>query len=528
MKPHLNRRQILSAAGLGLGAAVRSFGQAPAILKHWDREAATVYPLMMQIGDVSSGRATIWARSDRPSRMLVTWNTTDRSVLATRVVGPHCMETTDLTGRVELRGLPDGQEIQFTIQFEDLSQKARLSEPLRGRFRTVPQGRADIRFLWSGDTAGQGWGINRDWGGMRIYETMRRREPHFFIHSGDTIYADGPITESVRLADGSTWRNLVTEEKSKVAETLDEFRGQYKYNLLDENVRKFSTEVPQILQWDDHEVSNNYSGSKDLSADARYKEKSVPLLTGRATKAFLEYAPVRFSADEAERVYRKISYGPLLDVFVIDHRSYRGPNTANLQETETNETQYLGAEQREWLKRGLKESTATWKVIASDMPIGLHVGDGTDSAGRARWEAVANGNDGPPLGRELEFADLFRYIRAQNIRNIVWLTADVHYTAAHYYDPAKAKFADFLPFWEFVSGPLNAGTFGPNALDATFGPQVMYQKAPPSGQSNLPPSAGMQFFGEVNISGANEVMTVVLRDLEGAALYTKVLTPERV
>ena len=69
---------------------------------------------------------------------------------------------------------------------------------------------------------------------MRIYETMLQHRPDFFIHSGDTIYADGPIAPEEALPDGSVWRNVVTEEKPKVAETLDEFRGNYKYNLLDQ------------------------------------------------------------------------------------------------------------------------------------------------------------------------------------------------------------------------------------------------------------------------------------------------------
>jgi len=61
------------------------------------------------------------------------------------------------------------------------------------------------------------------------------------------------------------------------------------------------------------------------------------------------------------------------------------------------------------------------------------------------------------------------------VRNTVWITADMHYTAAHYYDPNRAVFQDFEPFWEFISGPLHAGTWGPGELDNTFGPQVMYQ-----------------------------------------------------
>jgi alkaline phosphatase D len=117
------------------------------------------------------------------------------------------------------------------------------------------------------------------------------------------------------------------------------------------------------------------------------------------------------------------------------------------------------------------------------MPLGLNVGDGTTPGGAPRWEAVANGEAGGPKGRELEFAELLRHLRRQRVRNVVWLTADVHYCAAHYYDPAHAAFRDFDGFWEFVAGPLNAGTFGPNALDGTFGPQVVFFKAPPPGQA---------------------------------------------
>jgi alkaline phosphatase D len=147
--------------------------------------------------------------------------------------------------------------------------------------------------------------------------------------------------------------------------------------------------------------------------------------------------------------------------------------------------------------------------------------------GEAAFEAVANADHGPPLGRELEMAGLLRFIRDGGIRNVVWLTADVHYTAAHHYDPNRARFQEFAPFWEFVSGPLNAGSFGPSKLDETFGPQVMFQKAPPpDGPQNLPPSAGLQFFGQVDIDGASEVMTVRLKDIDGTTLFTQELIPE--
>ena len=112
---------------------------------------------------------------------------------------------------------------------------------------------------------------------------------------------------------------------------------------------------------------------------------------------------------------------------------------------------------------------------------------------------------GPVRGREFEIADVLSFIRRNAVRNIVWLTADVHYTAAHYYDPDKARFGDFDPFWEFASGPLNSGTFGPNDLDDTLGPQVRYQKAPANPDklpdTGIPPSPKTQLFGHATMAG---------------------------
>lgn len=123
----------------------------------------------------------------------------------------------------------------------------------------------------------------------------------------------------------------------------------------------------------------------------------------------------------------------------------------------------------------------------------------------------------------MQIAELLSFAHRRGITGLVWLTADVHYTAAHYYDPQRATFSEFTPFWEFVSGPLNAGGFGPSELDATFGPQVRFQQAPP--MANASPASGFQFFGEVAIDGASQVMAVRLRDLSGQILHTVELDP---
>jgi alkaline phosphatase D len=124
----------------------------------------------------------------------------------------------------------------------------------------------------------------------------------------------------------------------------------------------------------------------------------------------------------------------------------------------------------------------------------------------------------------LEIADLLSFMRRNDVRNTVWLTGDVHYTAAHRYHPDRARFQDFEPFWEFVSGPIHAGSFGPGTMDDTFGPEVVFAKSP-EGVPNLPPSAGLQFFGHVRIAGDTGVMTVSLKNIAGQTLYSVDLEP---
>jgi len=154
------------------------------------------------------------------------------------------------------------------------------------------------------------------------------------------------------------------------------------------------------------------------------------------------------------------------------------------------------------------------------MPLGAIVKDGTN------FEAFSNGN-GPALGRELEVAELLRFIKQRKIKNLIWVTADIHYAAAHYYDPAKAQFTEFSPFWEFVAGPLHAGTFDPKDMDNTFGPQVNYISVPKGLKINRSPMEGYQFFGLARINGKSGVMTVSLHNINGQKLYSIDLEPQK-
>jgi alkaline phosphatase D len=505
----LTRRRFLTTSSASAGVLALDGIAKPYLSRAGSRPLITHG---IQSGDVFGDAAMVWARTDRPSRMLVEVATTDSFRNPRSAVAIDVLPESDFTAKALIEDLPPGQDVFYRLRFQDLSEPTIVGEPQVGRLRTAPADRRSVSFVWSGDCAGEGWGIDESRGGMRSFATMQRADPDFFIHCGDSIYADCPLETELALPGGGVWKNVVTEEKSRVAETLTDYRGNYKYNLLDPHVRSFNAAVPTFALWDDHEVTNKLVARRN--APGLFGSQRVAAGGARTARIPRVHADAN-QPGRARSHLPQDSLRPAARCVPAGLRSYRGPNTDRLRDTDGPESSILGRPQAEWLKRELRRSNAVWKVIAADLPIGLVSAD-----------AVAHA-DGPPAGRELEIADLLRFIKRAGVLNTIWLTADMHYTAAHYYDPNRAVFQDFEPFWEFVSGPLHAGTWQPSLLDNTFGPSAVYEKGCSKEQGdNLAPCFGMQFFGHVAIDGATAAMTVTLKDVENRDLWSVTLAPQ--
>lgn len=459
--------------------------------------------------------AVVWSRSDRSSHMVVQWSTSPSYAdAATREVrGSATSDAADFTGKVRLADLPPGTRIFCRARFD----AERASPWIEGAFSTAPleSEPRDVVFAWSGDTNGQGWGIDPSRGGMPAFSALLDRAPDFYVSCGDAIYADNPIPERLTLPDGGTWQNVVTTAKSHVAQSLDDFRGAFLYPRHAPQVRALSAKVPLFAIWDDHEVRNNWFPGQVIDDRAYTEERRIDVLAARARQAMWEYTPTL--RDPRGPMYRSIRWGARLEVFFVDGRTYR---TAN--EPAPADEHFFGDEQLAWLASAIANSTATWKVVACDMPIGLVVSEPAKNGGQA-FDGIANEN-GPPRGREKELARLFAILGERRVRNVVWLTADVHYAAAHRYDPASAV-AGALPFWEFVAGPMHATSFSRKPFDDSFGPELVWASADfdtPFGS----PASGQQYFGVVRIDGHSGTMTVTLADARGRDLHVTVLRPE--
>src|SRR6476661_8742688 len=109
----------------------------------------------LQSGDVTADSAVIWARADRPARMLVEIATTDSFKDVRNLAFVDALPESDFTAKLLVEDLPPAQDIFYRVRFQDLASPTISGEPKVGHFRTAPNDRRSISFIWSGDTAGR-------------------------------------------------------------------------------------------------------------------------------------------------------------------------------------------------------------------------------------------------------------------------------------------------------------------------------------------------------------------------------------
>jgi len=390
-------------------------------------------PQGIAVGDVTSQAALLWLRTDGPMTVQVEWAPVavwdSPSNLTDPVARTPLFTTsaeTDYTLTIPLEGLTPARRYRYYVFVgakgrEGTSTDARTTA--QGEFTTLPDATSPVpvTFAWSGDLGGQ-QRCRRGAAGYPIFDVLRAQQLDFFLFLGDTVYADD-VCPSPPNEPGADFR----------ATTLAEYRARHRYQRGAEALRRFLETTPVYAIWDDHEVRNDFSGPFD---------SQMPV--GR--QALREYWPIRVAPDDPQRLYRSVRAGADLDVFILDTRQYRSRNVDPDGPAKT----MLGERQLQWLLSELSESTATWKVIVTSVPLSISKGGSATVPGNDGWA----GGSGYP-GFEWERKVIVDYILGRKIKNVVFLAGDVHHVQANAYDPDGDGRPDFF---EFVAGPLSAAS----------------------------------------------------------------------
>lgn len=365
----------------------------------------------------------------------------------------------DYTVKVDVTGLNAGTTYYYG--FTALGKNS-----LTGRTKTTPTGdqSGHLRFaIVSCNNYEHGY-FN---GFQRIAE---RNDLDAVVHLGDYIY------EQRARAYGDS--ALAAGERAIEPETeivsLEDYRTRHSLYKLDTMLLRAHQQHPFITVWDDHESANDsWKGgaqAHDTLTEGTWEERlSV------AKQVYFEWMPIRDT--ETQSVFRKISYGNLADLILLDTR-IEGREIQINDVTDpllySPDRTILGAEQKAWLKEQLSTSTAQWKVIGQQVIFSeLNVGWGALQDTSFTYEGLESGFldiwDGYPAER----TEIIKFIRDNEIDDVVILTGDFHTTFAYEVvdTPANVTLVEFpglgvAPF--YVTNPNYNPETGEGAVAVEF------------------------------------------------------------
>jgi alkaline phosphatase D len=310
--------RLLGSAGVAMPALIGPSACAPTLTR---TDTSTGLSLCYVAGDVTSAGAIVWLRADPDSQVFLHYGK-DPSLSDFSSVGPFPVDRdADHTALIALERLEPATTYYY---------RALVSGKQPGyiaRFVTAPKPDepAKVSFCCSGDT-------RESYQPFTVMNAVRAQQPDFFLHLGDTIYAD----------------------RGGNARQLNEFWAKYRANRDDAATQLCFGESSAYVLWDDHEVVDDYLPGNSLAAMGR--------------KAFLDYWPIRRYPNEPARIYRSFHWGKALALFLLDTRQYRDRKHGTM----------LGKAQKEWLFEEISRSEAIFKFIATSVPMA--------GGGRDRWD----------------------------------------------------------------------------------------------------------------------------------------------
>jgi alkaline phosphatase D len=407
----LNRRAVLRAAGVGVAGSLALPGIASGA-------GAPVFAHGVASGDPLPDSVLLWTRvtptaastpgSGTGPSVEVRWEvSTDAAfscVVARGVTrtGPE----RDHTVKVTADGLHASTSYYYRFSCQG------TVSPL-GRTLTAPRHTAEVASLRFGVVSCSHWAV----GYFAPYRFLAGRDDiAAVIHLGDYLYENAQLPTDVRPS-----------EPPHELETLADYRRRHAMHKTDEHVQLMHARHPMIATWDDHEAANDAWSGGSPEHDPATEGDWVTRLRG-AHQAYFEWMPVRH---RGQQLYRRFKFGKLIDLTMLDLRSYRTQQPA--PGTEDPSGTILGPAQRQWLLDGIAHGTATWNLIGNSVMLSPLTVPALPTASAAAFSKLM---DGQPLATTVNTDQWDGYAADRRIvvdalvtqgrSNTAFLTGDIH------------------------------------------------------------------------------------------------------
>ncbi|SHN75149.1 alkaline phosphatase D family protein [Cryptosporangium aurantiacum] len=408
----LPRRRFL-ASGLLIPVLLSADGQRSRVRSaRPSRVPADVFTLGVASGDPLPDGVVLWTRlAPRPTEgggmprtpVPVHWEVAPderfRTIVrsGTAVAHPASAHTV----HVDVRGLRAGAEYFYRFRVDG------QSSPV-GRTRTAPAPDARPGHLRFATASCQNW---QD-GFYTAYRAMAEEDVDLVLFLGDYIYEAAPGPDRLRdhVGTGQPY-------------TLEDYRNLHAQYRTDWDLARMHAAAPWVVSLDDHDVDDNWTGA--LPADPTLRE-AVPFAARKAAalRAFCEHMPIRLGragVGAEPRLYRRLRFGSLATLHVLDTRQYRSPHPRTLAQADEPWRTMTGAAQERWLLDGLARAESGWNLLANQVAWAA----GDRRAGPRERYSFDSWD-----GYRLQRTRLLEYLGSGVASNPVVLTGDQHATWA--------------------------------------------------------------------------------------------------
>ena len=308
----------------------------------------------------------------------------------------------DFTVKVDAGGLQAGRPYYYA--FEAAGDRSPI-----GRTRTLPAGAVDRVRLASLCCS------NYPAGFFNVYRCVANRDDlDAVVHVGDYIYE----FENGIYGDGSGLLRI--PEPRKEAVTLSDYRVRYATYRSDPDLQEAHRRHPFIAVWDDHELTNNAWVGGAANHNPDQGEGDWPTRRAAAYRAYLEWMPIRESADGDVHLYRSFRFGALVDLVMLDTRGLRDRQveTSDLAALANPDRSILGAPQEAWLFNELRASQRAgtgWRVLGQQVMFSRIAQPGRGAFIADSWEGYQAARD-----------RVFDFLAAERVQDVAILSGDIH------------------------------------------------------------------------------------------------------
>ncbi|MGV9317445.1 alkaline phosphatase D family protein [Streptomyces sp. NPDC003660] len=322
---------------------------------------------------------------------------------------------TDHTVKADIRGLQPGTDYWFRFT------SGGADSPV-ARTRTAPSADAAVPGLRFGVVSCANW----EAGYFSPYRHLAARgDLDAWLHLGDYVYEYGTGEYGTR--------GTVVRPHSPTHEilTLADYRIRHATYKTDPDLQALHLAAPVVAIWDDHEFADNaWSGGAANHTEGA--EGAWAARQAAAKQAYFEWMPVRPAL--AGTTYRRLRFGKLADLSLLDLRSFRSQQAATASGAVDDPDRTLtGRAQLDWLKAGLKASDTKWRLVGNSVMISpFAVGALSADLLRPLAKLLGLPQEGIAVNTDQwdgytdDRRELLAHLKANAIGNTVFLTGDIH------------------------------------------------------------------------------------------------------